>query len=51
MEPELEEAIKRLAKKAKEASAPEAMHFTQAALNAANALMTLEHRKKQYNKD
>jgi hypothetical protein len=47
MEKQLEEAVKRLADKAKEAgSGPDAMHYSQAALNAANALMTLKHREK-----
>lgn len=48
MEKQLEEAVKELAKKAKEASSgPDAMHYSQAALNAANALMTLKHKEKQ----
>lgn len=46
MEKQLEEAVEELAKKAKEAPASEAMHFSQAALNTANALMTLKHRQK-----
>ena len=46
MEKQLEEVVEKMAEKAKEASASEAMHFTQAALNAANALMTLKHRQK-----
>ena len=46
MEKQLEEVVEKMAEKAKEANAAEAMHFTQAALNAANALMTLKHRKK-----
>ncbi len=48
MENQLEKTVEDMAKKAKEAgNASEAMHFTQAALNAANALMTLKHREKQ----
>ena len=47
MEKKLEEAVESLADKAKEAKiAADAMHFSQAALNAANALMTLKHRQK-----
>ena len=48
MEKKLEEAVEELAKKAKEAgNAPDAMHFSRAALNATNALLTLKHREKQ----
>ena len=48
MEKQLEEAVKKLADKAKEAGiAADAMHFSQAALNAANALMTLKLRGKE----
>ena len=47
MEKQLEEAVEKLAEKAKEAPAGEAMHFTQAALNSANALMSLKLRKKE----
>ncbi len=48
MEKQLEEAVKKLAEKAAgDGNASEAMHYTQAALNAANALMTLKHREKQ----
>ena len=47
MEKQLEAAVKKLAEKAKGAEkASDAMHFSQAALNAANALMTLKHRQK-----
>jgi hypothetical protein len=47
MEKQLEAAVEELAKKAKEAgSGPDAMHYSQAALNAADALMTLKHRQK-----
>ena len=47
MEKQLEEAVKDLAEKAKGAKiAADAMHFSQAALNAANALMTLKHSQK-----
>ena len=48
METQLKEAVKKLAEKAKwTSSAANAMHFTQAALNAANALATLDHKEKQ----
>lgn len=48
METQLKEAVEKLAEKAKVAhNAAEAMHFSQAALNMANALMTLKHREKQ----
>lgn len=42
MEKELKEVVKKMAEKAKEGNSAEAMHFTQAALNAVHALMTLK---------
>ena len=48
MENQLKEAIEDLTKKAKATgNASEAMHFTQAALNATHALMTLKQIEKQ----
>jgi hypothetical protein len=47
MEKQLEEAVQKLAGKAVETkSSLEAMQYTQAALNAANALMTLKLKEK-----